>query len=203
MTSGAQPGSLVVGLLVGGQSKRMGGTPKGNLQAPGSELSLVERLVIEVRAALPSSDIVLVGSADEYRALGLEAVDDQPPNIGPLGGLAGLLAHAQRRRAGHALALACDLPRLDRSLISRLAGEHPQASVVLVSQSGVRNPLIARYTVAPAAAAVTQALAHGHRSLQAVLDLLEPDVLSLKLTPDQEAQLDDWDTPEDVRGSEI
>jgi hypothetical protein len=50
---------------------------------------------------------------------------------------------------------------------------------------------------------VTQALAHGHRSLQAVLDLLEPDVLSLKLTPDQEAQLDDRDTPEDVRGSEI
>jgi molybdopterin-guanine dinucleotide biosynthesis protein A len=200
MTSGAQAGSILVGLLVGGQGTRLGGVAKGKLKAPSSELSLVERLLLEIRAALPGAEIVLVGNASEYSTLGLETVEDQPPNVGPLGGLAGLLAHAQRLDAGHVLALACDLPRLDRSLISRLAREHSQASVVLVRQSDVRNPLIARYAVAPATAAVRQAFAKGKRSLQAVLDLLEPDVASLTLTPDQEVQLHDWDTPDDVRG---
>jgi molybdopterin-guanine dinucleotide biosynthesis protein A len=190
--------SLLVGLFVGGKSTRMGGIAKGALRAPDSELSLVERLLVEIRAAAPEAAVALVGGASVYGYLGLEAIPDDPPQIGPLGGLASLLELARSRGAGHVLALACDLPRLDRSLLARLVHGTPDAAVVLVKQGDTRNPLIARYAVAPAALAVSAALAQGQRSLQAVLDRLEPRVLALALTPDEAARLDDWDTPSDM-----
>jgi len=190
---------LLVGLFVGGQGKRMGGVAKGTLRAPGSELSLVERLLVEIRAAVPGAAIVLVGEATAYRDLGLETLADDPPGIGPLGGLTTLLAHAERRGDRHALALACDLPRLDRGLVARLATEAPDAPVVLVKQAETRNPLIARYAVGPARLAVGETLPQGRRSLQAVLDRLEPGVVALALSADEAARLDDWDTPTDIR----
>jgi molybdopterin-guanine dinucleotide biosynthesis protein A len=189
---------LLVGLLVGGQGKRMGGVAKGTLRAPGSELSLVERLLVEIRAAVPGAAIALVGEASVYRDLGLETLEDEPPGIGPLGGLASLLGHAERRGDGHVLAFACDLPRLDRGLIARLATEAPEAAVVLVKQAETRNPLIARYAVAPARLAATEALRQGRRSLQAVLDRLEPGVVALQLSADEASRLQDWDRPSDV-----
>jgi molybdopterin-guanine dinucleotide biosynthesis protein A len=191
--------SLLVGLFVGGKGTRLGGVAKGLLRAPDSEQSLVERLLGEIRAAVPGAPVVLVGKADAYRSLQLEAVADDPPDIGPLGGLSALLAYAERRGAGHLLALACDLPRLERSLIARLAVEAPNAAVALVRQTDTRNPLIARYAVAAARPAVTEALSQGRRSLQAVLDRLEPAVVALELSVDEAARLDDWDTPSSIR----
>ena len=190
---------LLVGLFVGGQGTRMGGVAKGTLRAPASELSLVGRLLVEIRAALPGAAIALVGSAEAYADLRLQTIADDPPQIGPLGGLASLLGEAQSRGARHVLALACDLPRLDRSLLARLANEAPDAAVVLVRQAETRNPLIARYAVTRAQPAVAEALQQGRRSLQAVLDRLEPAVVALELSADEAARLDDWDTPSDIR----
>jgi molybdopterin-guanine dinucleotide biosynthesis protein A len=198
MTAAATAPELLVGLFVGGQGTRMGGVAKGTLRAPGSELSLVERLIGEIRAAVPGAAIALVGSASEYGHLGLETIADDPPGIGPIGGLASLLTEAERRGAERVLALACDLPRLDRALLSRLIAEAPDAAVALVKQGDTRNPLIARYAVGAAQLAVNQALKQGRRSLQAILDRLEPDVVALGLSPEELARLADWDTPSDV-----
>ena len=191
--------SLVVGLFVGGHGTRMGGIAKGMLQAPGSELSLVERLLVEIRAALPGAAIALVGNAEAYEDLHLQTIADDPPEIGPLGGLASLLEEARSRGARDVIALACDLPHLDRSLLARLASEAPDAAVVLVKQAETKNPLIARYAITPAQPAVADALRQGRRSLQAVLDRLQPAVVALELSADEAARLDDWDTPSDIR----
>lgn len=188
----------LVGLFVGGQGTRMGGVAKGLLQLPGSGQSLLERLLGEVRQALPGAQLVLVGSATAYAALGLEAVPDCPAGVGPLGGLAALLACARERGAAQVLALACDLPRLDAALIERLARADANASAVVTAQGSVRNPLVARYAVEPASAAAASALASGKRSLQAVLDRLQPAPMILALSAAEEALLDDWDTPSDV-----
>ena len=188
----------LIGVFVGGQGTRMGGVAKGTLRAPDSELSLVERLLVETRAAAPAAATVLVGNATAYEHVGLAVIADDPPGIGPLGGLAGLLSEAERRGSRQVLALACDLPRLDRSLLSRLITEAPEAAVVLVTTGDTRNPLIARYEVARAQLAVGQALAQGRRSLQAVLDRLEPNVIALALSTGEAARLDDWDTPSDI-----
>lgn len=177
----------------------MGGVPKGLLRAPGSDASLVERLIVELRAGVPDAEVVLVGAAAPYGALGLEVVADEPPGIGPLGGLAGLLSRARRQDLRYAMALACDLPRLGREVLARLAVEAPDAGVVLVRQGEVRNPLIARFEVERASHAVERVVQQGRRSLQAVLNALEPDVTVLALSPEDEARLEDWDTPSEVR----
>ena len=190
---------LLVGIFVGGRGSRMGGVAKGMLKAPDSEATLVERLRAELARALPDAEVVLVGAAESYAALHLPAIGDEPPGVGPLGGLIGLLAHAERRGARQVLALACDLPRLGGALLQRLASEVTDRGALVTVQAEIRNPLVARYTVARALPAARQALADGKRSLQAVLDRLGDDVATLSLTAAEAATLDDWDTPEDLQ----
>lgn len=190
----------VIGLFVGGQSSRMGGFPKGNLRAPGSALTLLERLIEEARAGSAATPLVLVGNAEPYASLALPALADQPPGIGPLGGLGALLEQARSSGKTHAVALACDLPRLDRTLIARLLEQEPRAAALVAQQGTVRNPLIARYEVERTRAALSQTLAQQRRSLQAVLDQLGPDVACLELSAAEQARLDDWDTPDDAAG---
>ncbi len=195
--SGSTP--LVVGIFVGGRGSRMGGVAKGLLKAPDSEATLIERLRNELARALPDADVVLVGAADAYGGLGLSAVNDEPPGVGPIGGLIGLLAHAERRGAEHALALACDLPRIGSDLLRRLASEANGAGALVTAQGEIRNPLIARYTVARALLAAREALGADQRSLQSVLNRLGDDVVRLRLTATEAMTLDDWDTPDDMR----
>lgn len=189
---------LLVGIFVGGAGRRMGGVAKGLLTTPDAKTTLIERLRGEILAALPDVALVLVGDAHAYSSLGLPAIADDPANVGPLGGLAGLLAHAQQSGAVQVLALACDLPQLERSLLARLAREPRDADAVLVEQAGVRNPLIARYETSAALPAARRALGAGKRSLQAVLDELEPRIVRLELSTAELASLGDWDTPDDI-----
>lgn len=189
---------LLVGILVGGSGSRMGGVAKGLLKAPNSETTLVERLRAELASALPNAEVVLVGAADAYVDVGLSAVTDEPSGVGPIGGLIGLLADAERRGATHVLALACDLPRIGSTLLQRLAAEETDKAAVVAVQGEIRNPLIARYAVARALQAARDVLGTGKRSLQAVLDRLDDSVATLRLTAAEAATLDDWDTPDDV-----
>jgi molybdopterin-guanine dinucleotide biosynthesis protein A len=189
---------LLVGIFVGGRGSRMGGVAKGLLRAPDSELSLVERLLGELAKAAPRAEVVLVGAAEPYASLGLSSVSDEPPGVGPLGGLLGLLGHAERRGATGVLALACDLPRLDAALLTRLLNEAGEANALVTEQAGVRNPLVARYAVRRAQIAARAAFDAGQRSLQAVLDRLEPTVACLRLSDDEARTLDDWDTLTEV-----
>ena len=176
----------------------MGGVAKGLLKAPNSEATLLARLRAELASALPDAEVVLVGAADAYADVGLRAVSDEPPGVGPLGGLIGLLAYAERRRAQHVLALACDLPRIGASLLRRLASEMTDKSALVAAPAEIRNPLVARYSVAHALPAARTALAAGKRSLQAVLDGLGDGVATLAISPTEAATLDDWDSPEDM-----
>lgn len=190
---------LLVGIFVGGRGTRMGGVAKGLLKAPSSEATLLQRLRAQLASALPDAEVVLVGAADAYAHVGLSVVNDEPRGVGPLGGLIGLLADAERRGATHVLALACDLPRIGAALLRRLAEEAADKSALVTAQGEIRNPLIARYAVAQALPAARAVLGAGARSLQAVLDGLGGGVATLALSATEAATLDDWDTPEDVQ----
>jgi molybdopterin-guanine dinucleotide biosynthesis protein A len=190
---------LIIGIFVGGRGTRMGGVAKGLLKAPDSEATLVERLLEQSRQAEPTAELVLVGEADAYAAFGLPMLRDSPPGVGPLGGLLALLEYAGGRNADFALALACDLPHLSSALLRRLASYAPDAVALVTRQAGVRNPLVARYTVATALPAARQALLAGRRSLQAVLDEVGTGVITLPLDSAEEQSLSDWDTPDDMR----
>jgi len=213
--------SLLCGIFVGGQSRRMGGHPKGLLPAPEAApavkpaaqtpapdsgpllgpapaQTLVARLAgLATAQGLP---VVLVGTRPEYAGLGLPLLADRPPGHGPLGGLAALLLAATESGHDGAIALSCDLPFLGAGLLGRLIAAPAAAAVAPRWQPADRDapiwePLCARYSVT-FLPRLQQAMAQGLRSLQPILSSV--DALPLSLTADETAQLRDWDRPDDL-----
>jgi molybdopterin-guanine dinucleotide biosynthesis protein A len=188
---------MLCGIFVGGRAARMGGITKGLLPSPETGEPLVVRLSRIAREL--GHEPVLVGASPEIRAAlpALRTIDDRPPGIGPLGGLAGLL-HAAG--AGSVLALACDLPLVSRALIARLSDAplSPLTQVLAIrADNGLWEPLCARYDAAALIVPVEQAIARGVRSFQRLFDELQ--VFELSVPSELRAELVDWDTPEDVR----
>ena len=181
------------GIFIGGESRRMGGSPKGLLHAPRSQQSLVARLV-EAGQGLGLS-CVLVGQRAEYAPLGLPMLEDRPAGIGPIGGLSALLAQLPAQTGG-ALALSCDLPYLSRAFLRRLL-EFPTADcdVVAPRRDGRFEPLCARYlpSVQPI---LQQSIERREHALQRLLGQLR--VAVLPISDDEARELDDWDSPSDV-----
>jgi len=170
----------------------MGGRPKGLLPAPDGG-TLVERCC-RVLAAAGIEDVVLVGAQPAYASLGRTTIDDAPPGTGPMGGILALLGYAARVRAPFAIALACDMPFVSASLITRLR-DAPPAPVVAPRRERRWEPLCARYAWSAGAAAEHRVL-RGDYSLQRWLD--DAGAIELPLEPEEAAELRDWDAPEDV-----
>jgi molybdopterin-guanine dinucleotide biosynthesis protein A len=187
----------LLGIFVGGQSRRMGGTPKGLLRAPGSDETLIERLARVGREAGLAP--MLVGAA-ELGAVGttMPRVFDREPRVGPLSGLAALIDYAGSRVC---IAVACDMPRVSSALLLRLVQEAPAADVHAPRDvaTGKWDPLCARYTPDRVRPVLDRALARGTRSFQALFR--ELPVVELALTETERLELYDWDSPEDVRRS--
>lgn len=179
----------LVGVFAGGRGSRMGGYDKAQLAAPGSAETLLGRLW-RLSSELGLRCVVVGGPLRP----GLEVLPDDPPGIGPLGGLGALLAHAGQQPV---IALACDLPLLSVELIARLARSGSAASVVAPRESrhGKWEPLCARYDPVRVLPAVRRASASGAHSLQTLFR--ELDVEELALTDAERELLRDWDEPAD------
>ena len=181
----------IAGIFVGGAGTRMGGMAKGLLAAPGGEGTLVDRWR-SVLAAAGIDRVLLVGKHPAYAGIaGLEAIDDEPPGIGPLGGLVALL---RRAGDGPALALACDMPFVSRALVERLLAA-PPAPVVAPRREGRWEPLCARYDAPRVLPLATRAAAGPRHGVGRLLD--EVGAVELPLAPGEGAELDDWDSPAD------
>ena len=180
--------NAVAGIFVGGRGERMGGAAKGLLAGPDG------RPIIEsLRDMLTGLglEVVLVGRDPRYDALRLQAVDDEPGGIGPLGGLIGLLRHAGDRLA---MAIACDMPFVDAPLVGRLLGA-PPAPVVAPRRGSLWEPLFARYEPAKVLSAARARASGGQRSLQGLLD--DVGAREFPLSEEEWPRLRDWDTPSD------
>ncbi len=179
--------AIIAGIFVGGASTRMGGFPKGLLVAPSGET-----IVVRWKRMFGALDVpcVLVGRQAAYDALGIETLADDPPGIGPLGGLISLLSHAG---TGSAIAVGCDMPFVTDELLARLVGFSSRAPAVAVRRGDLWEPLFARYR-APAALAVARALAAaGRHALFGVLEALAAE--ALPMSHEELAELRDWDAP--------
>jgi molybdopterin-guanine dinucleotide biosynthesis protein A len=187
----------LAGIFVGGASSRMG-RPKGLLHAPGTEETLIERLVGVARAS--GAEPVLLGDAAPYAALAPDVprLADRPEGIGPLGGLKALLDRAGNR---YAISLACDMPYVDEDALRALMAvtdDQPTAEVVAARRgSGAPlEPMLALWHAPRVRPALAKALEEGVRSFQALFAALA--VVELELTPALARALVDWDTPEDL-----
>jgi molybdopterin-guanine dinucleotide biosynthesis protein A len=185
--------TAVAGVFVGGRGVRMGGLPKGLLRGPGGS-TLVERW--HAMLAELGVPVVLVGEADAYARLGLPVLKDEPPGIGPLGGLVALLRHAG---SVPALAFACDMPFVSRALVERLLAAPPDAPIVAPRRDARWEPLCARYDPVRVLPLALARATSSHHSLQSLLD--EARAAALPLLPHEDAELRDWDSPTDVTTS--
>jgi molybdopterin-guanine dinucleotide biosynthesis protein A len=187
---------MLIGIFVGGRGTRMGGAVKGLLRAPDTGEPLVARLSRVALEAVPGGRVVLVGDAEPFAALGLPILADDPPGVGPLGGLAALLREGQAD-AESVIALAADLPRVTTLLVARLSTHAPAKLAVAPRFDGIWNPLFGRYA-ASCAPLASELLQRGRRSLKSLLETLGSDAEPLPVSASEAAALDDWDTPEDV-----
>lgn len=187
--------SIVAGIFVGGQGRRMGGVAKGLLVAPGGETIIVRHARILEGLGIAS---VLVGAHAAYAACGLERIEDDPCASGPLGGLIALLEHARARPGeASAIAVACDMPYVSDRLLARLR-DAPPAPIVSARRSDFWEPFFARYEPGPVIAVARARAASGMTALQGLLDACA--ARALDLTPEERDELRDWDTPVDMAG---
>ena len=132
---------MIIAILAGGQSRRMG-TDKAALEIGG--VSLLERTA---RLALAGNLPVLVAGRacpENWPLPEVEFVEDAAPGLGPAGGLATALRQAQTS----VLALACDLPLLTedalRWLIAQAKAQSGSSGLVTIN-GGQKEPLFSVY----------------------------------------------------------
>ena len=190
----------------------MGGVAKGLLVYDG--LTLIERVLGACRAAADPGalqHVYLVGNAAPYAATGLPHLDDSPAGLGPIGGLRALLVQA-RSLGVDAVAVAVDLPYLRERLVRRLCLEQPGVAALAPRQAERWQPLFARYQPEAVLPVLEQALTAGQTALQSIFRGLQagraafvesangaaPRASELALDPDEEHELRDWDSPDDM-----
>ena len=140
--TGAPPqgNGIAAFVLAGGKSSRMG-QDKSLLKIAGQPL--IERTVHLARTVAQS--VRVVGGADRFANLNLDALEDDYPGQGPLGGIATAL------RATHSewnLILACDLPYLTREWLEYLTNRSQKSGTDAVVPANLRQnyePLCACY----------------------------------------------------------
>jgi molybdopterin-guanine dinucleotide biosynthesis protein A len=151
-------GPLLGGVLVGGESRRMG-RPKQFVEI--GDLTMIERVVGAFSNEV--DEVVLLGGGPVPGALeGLGRAPDVEGCHGPMAGILGAL----RARPGACWVIApCDLPLLRRAAVRWLVGmRRPGAWAVLPSIDGFVEPLCAIYEP-EARALLEEAAAAGDHAL--------------------------------------
>jgi molybdopterin-guanine dinucleotide biosynthesis protein A len=186
--------STTCGIFVGGRGTRMGNVAKGFLSIEGEPI--VVRTARLARAV--GFEVVLVGDATPYAALGIPALADDPAGIGPLGGLHALLG-ASSVPARDAIVVACDMPYVRAEDLAELARFAPDADVVAARRApdAPWEALFSRWS-ARSRKVVEAAIAAGVRSFQRVL-AGEAGPLDVRRIDIPLRTLRDWDEPADLQ----
>lgn len=189
----------IAGILIAGQSRRMG-HPKPLIRIDGA--TLLERTA--AIAAQVCDETILLGQpafALPPAVAQLRLLPDTPPNIGPLGGLAALLAVAAPNPA---ILLACDLPSLDAPLLHKLLDEIDCSIDAVVFKTGADSSLLEPCCAAymPSAARnVELQIESGHYALHELLARLRTRTITL--SPADAARLANMNTPADVPTNDL
>jgi molybdopterin-guanine dinucleotide biosynthesis protein A len=183
------PPRAIAGILVGGASRRMGGAAKGLLEVASGE-AIVDRWLRVLGEV--GVDATLVGARSEYAPRTMLA--DSAPGLGPAGGVLALLERAAPMGA-QAIVVACDMPHVSLALVRRLL-DAPAAVALAPRRDGRWEPTFARYDAARALPVVREWIPRTQGSMQGMLDAL--GATELTLSEAERAELDDWDTREDM-----
>lgn len=161
--SGGAGADVLGAVLAGGASSRFG-SPKWSAPFAGRPMGAWAVAALESSCA----SVVAVASDPAVGALGVDVWSDEPPGLGPLGGVRTALAGAGARGHARALVLACDLPLVGSALVEALLEWGAEDEIVAPLGATGPEPLCALYPVA-ALPAVERALARGERSPRRLL----------------------------------
>jgi molybdopterin-guanine dinucleotide biosynthesis protein A len=145
-------------ILAGGESSRMG-REKALLELDGVPIVVRTARLLESIAGPPT----VIGPPERLAGLGLRVVVDDWPGLGPLGGIATALRHADKPWS---IILGCDLPYLSGEWLAFLIGRAllSPADALLPQNDGGPEPLCAMYHKR-CEASVASALAGGVRKV--------------------------------------
>ena len=134
------PGDIALGILAGGRGTRLGGVEKAWIVRDGRTQveRLAERFAHEVAQTLVSVNRDLA----RFEALGLAAVPDRTPDLGPIGGL-DALAHACATQ--WLLTVPVDLVFVNDCLLQTLASAGGQGASI--DDDAGPQPLVALWNV--------------------------------------------------------
>ncbi len=168
------------------------GRPKALISVDGA--TLLERTARLAQSA--NSDVVLLGRPTHElppAVRGLPVIEDHPPDCGPIGGLSGFF---RARPGDDCLLLACDMPRLDSVLLSRMAEASADDVDAVIPRCGASDgeihPCCAVYRET-CADAVFEAVSAGRFAMWDLLERLR--VRWLPLDETEAAWMENVNTP--------
>lgn len=126
-------------ILAGGQSSRMGSNKALLPYRGGRFIEAIHHLLSEL-----CDDLLLVtNTPEQYDFLPIRMASDLFPGMGALAGIHAALAHS---RTSHILAVACDMPYLNPSLIRYLMARRDMADIIIPESAHGLEPLHAIYS---------------------------------------------------------
>ncbi|MCP4361502.1 MAG: molybdenum cofactor guanylyltransferase [Chloroflexi bacterium] len=129
---------VTVAIQAGGKSHRMG-RDKSFVLFNGRPLIEIVRQRV---SGLGDELILISNKPDEYVYLGLPMFADLYPDHGPLGGIFTAVTHASHP---HTLVVACDMPWLNRELLTYMIGLCNMADIIVPRWQKCPEPLHAIY----------------------------------------------------------
>ena len=157
-----------LGILAGGQARRMGGADKALLRRDGQ--TLVQRTLDALGGGFAQALLSYNGESADSLPRGLRVVPDSRANFpGPLAGIEALLAAAE---GDWLLTVPVDLAQLPEGLPERLLACVAGGDGVAARDADGAQPLVALWPVASSRAAVAAALDGGERAVHRVQQAL-------------------------------
>jgi len=184
-------------LLAGGKSRRMG-RDKAFLPVEwqGNSVPLWDRQLSILKAIAPA-ELVVSGPRKQGYPASIRVFPDEWDDAGPLGGIATSLARIHQNML---LVLALDLPRIQPGFLQKLLGRCEADRGVVPMLNNRFEPLVAVYPKAAYGIAIAQ-LKKGDYVLQNFVSKLMHSrlITCFEVESDEQQQLENWNTPEDLR----
>ena len=132
---------LTIAINAGGKSSRMG-TDKSFVPFNGKPMieGIIERL-----EGLGNEMILISNNKNDYAHLGLPIFGDIYKDHGPLAGIHTAVSHAKHQ---HILMVACDMPWLNRNLLSYMISQKETADIIVPRWQKFPEPMHAIYSKA-------------------------------------------------------
>ncbi len=161
---------VAAAIIAGGQAKRLGGIPKGNIVIDGQRI--IDRQLAVLRP-LFGHVFLVAADARSWCVPDLEIVSDRVPGAGPLAGLDAALG-ALRAAERAVVCVAGDMPFIDTAALALLRDHRPEAAALIPLVAGRPEPLFARYGQS-CIHAVRAALAQGRFKAADLVRELDPE----------------------------